>query len=523
VGDVWLFHEAPAERYGRSLVPPGLNRKGWCCMTVHNTGSYAEMAPAPAATLESAPQREVDTSATWETILLVMLCFCAVAAYILHRYDLTWLGLGVFITPFVVACIMEPRVSLYAYGFLQAWDSAVAFGGDSADAPWITPAKLLSVIIIVTTIPRIWRSPGTFAATRSLMIWAVLFILAAFLSILWSAEVVASWRYTLQMIVQFVLIIIFMKIVGINRAALRRLFLWTVVGGATAGVYVALFGMEQQTFGRATLSDQANPVAVAMGLSVAFGCIPMVWAMIRRLWARVLLVAMGAPIFAAIIFGGTRAAVLSVLAGMAAAVVFRRKGSVLVRLMILVIGTALFYMAAVAVLYSGAVSDSAAGRLATTLMLPPPAGSQRGVHEVAIERGRSGVWLLNLQGYLNGDTGILGAGVGCSSFANLRTVGEFRDVHSNLLASLTEMGPLGLITFVGLTVAIFMTVYRLRNPKYHSAMLFLFLIFFLMGLVHTSYVSKLFWLPITFIACVAELDRREAMASLSGLPEAKKA
>jgi hypothetical protein len=120
-----------------------------------------------------------------------------------------------------------------------------------------------------------------------------------------------------------------------------------------------------------------------------------------------------------------------------------------------------------------------------------------------------------LNGYY--ESGFAGAGIGASALASLRANGEYRDVHSNLLGALVETGPMGLFAFLGLNLALVLGVLRIRDQRLQISAWVILLPSLTMGVVHTTYAGKWFWLPVTLLAVLLELDARTS-AQAQGAP-----
>ena len=115
---------------------------------------------------------------------------------------------------------------------------------------------------------------------------------------------------------------------------------------------------------------------------------------------------------------------------------------------------------------------------------------------------------MSLQGYAR--THLIGTGIGVTPVANEQLVGVYKDVHSSIIASLTELGPAGFAIFVALHVSLFVRIRRLRARGFHGAAMIIFVSFILIGSVHTVYTTKWFWLPLAFLVAIFELDARLA-------------
>lgn len=402
-------------------------------------------------------------------------------------------------TPLLVAFLLAPRTALYAYCAWQAWDAAIVFGG-STPGSWVTPAKLLSLLVILAAIFNLWRARIELGGSRAVFVVSLGFALIGFCSAAWSYHKVTSMRLGAQMILQVILLLVFVMLIGSNIEHLRRALLWLSLGGAAAAGYLLFFGLDQTRWERATLSSQANPAGVAGALVTSLVAAWALWALTRAGPVRGVCIIASALMLGGILATGTRAAIGAILAGVLVGVAMAGGGRLIRRAVLLAVLGGALYAAAVMVLYSGYLSDQSSARLAKFLLLPAPNPYSRWLAE---EGSRWPVWAWALRGYAH--AGSLGAGLGCSAYATAYAIGIFKDVHSNVLGALVEMGPPGVIAFVALHVVSALTIARLR-PAPAAAGWMILTASFLVGAVHTTYTSKLFWLPLTLVAVLGRLD-----------------
>jgi len=442
-------------------------------------------------------------SGVLEKSCVVVLALAGIVAVLLYRAGYGYVGMLIVGAPFLLACLVEPRVSIYAYFFWQAWDSAIVLG-DTRQGGWLTAGKLLAFCVVAVTLLHIWRRPLKVTSSRGALLWAFAFCAVALASAMWSYDIAKSLRLALQILVQVILAVIIMTAISGELGPLKRLAFWAVLGGATAGAYVLFFGMDQRAFGRATLSEQANPVSAAGGLVVALGFVPLLWTLTRsRLFKLLLVVAVGFMLFG-IVGTGTRAAIGGILGGVAISAVLTGGGQRVKRVLGMLAALGCMYVIGAAAIYSSLVPGQAATRLAEFMMLPAPEGHSQWAGKTA--GTRTYVWELALNGYSR--SGIMGAGVGASALASFEAGGSFKDVHSNILGALVEMGPIGLITFLGLHVALGLGLLRLRQPSLQMPGWVVLLSSFAMGIAHTTYTTKMFWLPVTVVLILIEFDAR---------------
>jgi len=430
----------------------------------------------------------------------VLLPLGAVSLFLWNR-DNTVAALGVALGPLLVMFLVAPRTAIYAYCAWQAWDAAIVFGG--GPGAWITPAKLLSVLVLVAALTNAWRVRIDTEGCRGILLWSLGFGIAGLVSASWAYDKLLALRLTLQILTQVALMLVIVALAAAELAHVRRLLLWTAIGGVTASAYLLVFGLQQGRFERATLSTEANPAGVGGALATAFAVLPALWVSSRSSMVRLGLILGGTVILAGIMTTGTRAALGGVLLAVILSPIFSIGRHFLKRLLVLFLLCAGLYGLGAAVLYSGFLSDQASTRLAKFLFLPPPNPYSHWIHEPG---ARLMVWGWAMQGYLR--AGLLGSGLGNAAWAALYGVGVYKDVHSNVFGALVEMGPIGLAAFAGLHVAAALAIRRML-PSLRAPAWILLISCFAVGAVHTTYTSKLFWVPITFVAVLGRLSSAE--------------
>lgn len=454
---------------------------------------------------DAAPARSTSLNLT-ELGFVTLLGLLGVVALFAYRAEQLWLAALVVGMPVGAACLFRPRVGVYAYGFWQAWDSAVKFGGDATSPDRITFGKMLAVVIVVTGALHVWSSPVRISAARAPFRWLLILCLVGAFSTLWSYAPLDSARFAAQMFLQLALAWVAVTLVAPERAYLQRLMFWTVLGACSASVFVLLFGMEQRAYLRATLGEQANPVSVAAALVTGLTCVPVLGSLVSSRWTKALLIPPGLMILFAILATGTRAAVGAIGAGFLAAALFSKGRDIRSRLVALALSMFLVTGGTMIALGTGILTEQSESRLRHMLMLPTRGWNP----EEGIPQGsRSEIWLMSLDAYVR--THLIGTGLGATPLANERLVGRYKDVHSSPIASLTELGPLGLLAFVGIHLSLLLAIRRLRMPGLQGAGLIVLVGFMVVGAAHTTYTTKWFWLPITFLLAMIEFDARASV------------
>lgn len=306
-----------------------------------------------------------------EKAFLLVLVIAAVPAFLCYKTGNTFLGVAIIGVPIALACLIEPRVSAYAYVFWQAWDSAVVLG-DSKQGAWLTPGKMLAFGVLAVALLHLWRRPLRVRSSTGPILWASGFCLIALLSAAWSYDVAKSLRLGLQILVQLLLVVAIVTMVSEDTGSVKRLAFWALLGGVGAAAYIVLFGMDQRAFARATLSEQANPVSAAGALVVAWTFIPLLWVLTRNGLFKLLLIACAGLILFGIVGTGTRAAIGGILGGMAAAAILSGGGRRVRRAVIMTVVLALAYVLGAVAIYSSVIPGQAAVRLAEFMRLPLP-------------------------------------------------------------------------------------------------------------------------------------------------------
>ncbi|GJM26715.1 MAG: hypothetical protein DHS20C16_31300 [Phycisphaerae bacterium] len=464
--------------------------------------SYPYMQPAGVAGYplgsDIAPEKE---AFSFREILFVAVFVGLLAvAYWAYKFGYAYIGMGIVGVPFFAACAVQPRIGLYAYGFWQAWDSAAVIG--QSETAWLTPAKMLAFVALGTGILPLFKQNAALLASRAIVAWLLIFASVAAVSTVWSYEPTRSGRLAAQMFVQLSLLWVYVKLVGADLAYIKRFLFWTFVGGLTAAGYTIIYGMDQTAYGRATLGERANPGSVAAGLVTAITCAPVLWIFTRRMWFRAFLFVGVFVMVLGVFATGSRAAVGGVGIGFIAAAVFSRSSAIMGRLIIVTLMVVLAYGAALGSLHSGVLSERSESRLADWLGVQAPSG----ISAPRSHAGRDEVWAIAWKGY-KGSNGI-GTGVGGAAYANLRHAGIFKDVHSNVLGSLTEMGVPGFVAFVVVHVLLILRSWRMYMPQLTGAAIIIFCGYFSFGATHTTYSTKLFWVPMTLMVILLEFDAR---------------
>lgn len=443
-----------------------------------------------------------------EVAFVLVLGVLGAGGAFLYRTGHVGLAVAVLGVPFIAACVFQPRVGVYAYGFWQAWDSAIKLGGGTG-AGWMTVGKILAVVVVMTGLLHAYACPSRISASRRPFAYLFALCTMATLSVAWSYAPVASVRFAAQMWLQLALAWVVVKLVGFDRAQMTRLMFWVVLGALTASTYVLLFGMDQRVYLRATLGESANPVSVAAALVTGLACVPLLWVLVSSRIVKLPLLPVGLIILFGIFATGTRAAVAAVGGGFILAGVLSKAKGIVPRVGILLVSVVLVLASMLAALSTGMLSEQSESRLRNMLMLQtrsfdPNAGLP--------QARRSEIWLMSLDSYRK--TYLIGTGVGATPAANERLAGRYRDVHSSIIASLTELGPIGCFVFVALHLSLFLRIRRLRISGLQGAALIGFVGFVLMGSTHTVYTTKWFWLPVTFLLAILELDARQRGASM---------
>jgi len=435
-----------------------------------------------------------------ECLFIVIFAILLAGAYWLHKSGNTYVGMALVGVPFVAVCTIQPRVGLYAYCFWQSWDAAFVIG--DTDSGWLTPAKMLAFLALGTGLLPLLKQNAKLLASQALMGWLFAFTLIVMFSCVWSYDPARSGRFAAQLVVQLLLLWVYVKLISVDLAYIKRLFFWTFVGGLTAATYTILFGMNQTKFGRATLSESANPGTVAASLVTAVSCVPVLWIFTRRNWFRAFLFVGSLVTVLGTFATGSRAAVGGIGIGFIAAALFSRSSAIIGRMVVVMLMCGLAFGAAWGSLHSGLLGEKSEARLAGWLGVDPPSGAR----SVIPRGGREEVWRTAWKGF-KGTNGI-GAGIGEAADANLRHAGIYKDVHSNILGSLVEMGILGFVSFAMINALLVIQSWKMNIRKLTGPAIVIFCGYFSFGATHTTYVTKLFWIPITFMIILFEFDAR---------------
>lgn len=433
-----------------------------------------------------------------DVLMLAAAAGILITAAVAWRLDMPELAAAVLGPILVALFLFQLSAPFYAYGFLQAVDPMFIVNR------YFTAGKFIGIFLIVAALLHfrklsVWGWPRH---ARPIVIWSFAFLGSASVSVLWSADPVRSLVAAAQIGVQVVLVIVTVNAALAFPRLVPRVLIWIALGAAAASFYLLVFGLAQSSYGRATLSDETNPNTAALGLAISFGCLPLLY----TLWESVIIRA-GALLIAgctltALFHTGSRAAVLAALISLPVAILFTRAGSMLKKLCLVCVIVVAAYGAGLVILRYADLGEKAHERLA--LILGVEGG--RSVSAEVLENSRMELWKLHLESWLG--TGGLGTGVGVSARAIEARYGWHIDVHSSMIGSLVEMGPIGFAAFCGLIIATARCIRFVNDAPCRVGLMMLLVTACLFMLTHTTYTTKWFWFPFAFIAAVVELDAR---------------
>ncbi len=417
---------------------------------------------------------------------------------------------GVLVGLYLIgATFVAPQIGLYVLFAIQAWDPYFVDPARVLETyGLLTPTKAFSFIVILAFLlnRRQQRQPvvvtkRAYAACAAFIIWGLLIAIFA-------PNPMLGVRYAAQVLVLVAVSYAATRLLR-TREQVNRLMFWTIAGSFSASLAFYLLG-DPASRQRGTLGEYANPNTTAMTLSIGMMAIPAAWGLTRRKWMWALYAPGAAFIMYTLMRTGSRATCGGVVIAYSLGAVLTRGRGFLKKLATAVFATAFGLTLFFVILNAHVLDEKSQERLESLVSDAPPTSA---------EFSRWAIWRNSLKVFTSSP--LVGAGMGNAPQAMSELLhGEARDVHSNYLGALVETGIVGGLIFLGVLVLAGLAVWRIpqANPGVPATILFLYIL--LINVMHTSYLTKMFWLPLALMLVLAEYGASREAAGAAPLPAA---
>ena len=435
-----------------------------------------------------------------DRVFLLLLLPAGLLAGILYLAGAVNVAIGLAAVAFGLSVILVPQVGLFAYFAWQALDAATV----TKEQAVLTPAKAFAPFLLAVYVLWLFRRRQPIRLSKQFIYVAIAYGAFGTLTSAFAIAPLASFRYSSQIIVQVLLIVMALHLLQTHRLVARSaLFLW--LGGVLLATGMFITGGVTSRFGRGTFGEYANPNTTAMALAIALMAIPMAWALTKHKIFYLIYLASVPYILLAMLNTGSRSAIFGVAVGLVFGPFMVRGTSVAKRVLVVVIGLLIVGYTFTAVLKSDTMTEKSRKRLETFVFSP----------EQTEGGARGAIWMGGLRVFKRYP--LTGCGMGNTAFAMERHEGAFKDIHNSFLGSLVETGVIGFMLFSYAIWLLFRCVLATRYSRYGvpTAMMFAFLL--ASGATHTITYSKWFWVPVTFCLLLAELAERERIEAQSAV------
>ena len=449
----------------------------------------------PLPRFQSAPRSARPAARTDTTVLLCLMVPAFLVAGVLYLGGATVAALATVGGVFVISVLIAPEIGLYAYCMLQALDQI--FLEEQTDV--LTPGKLLGPFVILAFLIHGARGRVPMLVGRPFILTMLAFGLFGLLMAPLAIQIPSAVRYSLQIIVQVLMIYAAIHLLS-DRQYIARALMFCVLGGVVAAAIMISGGGVSRQFSRATLGDAANPNSTAAALSVALICIPAAWAYTRNWVLRGGLLLAGPIIVVAMMKTGSRAALVAIFGAVVLAGIMAKRAGLMRRMLIPAICAGLAFVTGLYVLQKGILVDKSQERL-EALFSGSATGQAGGEQE-----GRFMIWSAALETFAHQPWGF---GFGNTAFALEQHAGFFLDIHSTLLSALVDGGVVSFVLFLWGLWVLFRTMRGIDDPATGIAAAMIIFQVYLSILTHTIHFSKYFWVPVMFALLLAEQDARE--------------
>lgn len=404
--------------------------------------------------------------------------------------------------------LVIPSVAIYAAFALQAWDPFFThpffyrepFG-------FVNPSKIFGVLVSALVVARLGAGPRLPPAIRWFAVIAIIFACYGLTIAPLSADPVFATRNAAQVLI-FVLFVVGGVMFISTPRQISRLFFWTALGSFSASLLL-IFTQNRELNIRGALGELGSANVTAMALATGMMAIPAAWGLARSKFAWIAYSAMAVTIMVALMITGSRAACIGVtLSYSFGGILAPGRGGlqkISATLFASILGAAVFFL----VLDSGILTPRTQERLEALIYRS---------NETIEGLSRFAIWRNALKTFSYYPLSGVGMGNTAAAMSEV-AVGEARDAHSNYVAVLTETGPIGFGLAMTMGMAALMAVWKIptANPSVPATMLILYIVF--VGITHTTYTTKFFWMPLALALILARygLSRADlAAVSIGG-------
>ncbi|MCC7291260.1 MAG: O-antigen ligase family protein [Phycisphaerales bacterium] len=404
----------------------------------------------------------------------------------------------------VGATFVAPQIGLYVLFAIQAWDPYFVDPARVLETyGLLTPTKAFSFIVILAFLLNRSQQRQAVVVTKRAYAACAAFILWGLLIAIFAPNPLLGVRYAAQVLVLVAVSYAATRLLR-TREQVNRLMFWTIVGSLSASLAFYLLG-DPSSRQRGTLGEHSNPNTTAMTLAIGMMAIPAAWGLTRRKWMWGLYPAVAAFLMYTLMRTGSRATCGGVVIAYSLGAVFTRGRGFFKKLAAAVLATAFGATLFFAVLNAHVLDEKSQERLESLVSSAPPTST---------EFSRWAIWRNSLRVFTSSP--LVGVGMGNASAAMGEQLhGEARDVHSNYLGALVETGVVGGLIFLGVLGLAGLAVWRIpqANPGVPATILFLYIL--LISVMHTSYLTKMFWLPLLLALVLCEHGRKtEALGAV---------
>jgi len=340
------------------------------------------------------------------------------------------------------------------------------------------------------------RAKKPLGRAKGVILFSMAFVSLGLLTSPFAINVFVAVKSCLQMFVLVLIVIVSLKVLDTPERIHRALF-WLVVGSAFAAIGL-LMGLGAGGAGgtrylRGTLSQDINPITTALGLTLPLSAVPALWGLAKRKSDYVICVICGALLLAGMMKTGSRAGVGSIVIACAAAG-FMVKGrewgkKILVTVLAVVFVGGVFLF----VLRMNILPEQSQNRLEAFAGVGG---------EDAKSTGRMHIWKAAFEAYMDRNP-VIGVGVANTEFAQQEYSGQFKPVHSSLIAPILELGIIGAVLFYGMLWEWFRRVREIRIASLGVPAAIMYITTFIFSAAHTIHYTKWFWIPIMLCLLLA--------------------
>ncbi|HIJ70839.1 MAG TPA: O-antigen ligase family protein [Planctomycetes bacterium] len=389
--------------------------------------------------------------------------------------------------------LVSPQIAIYIFFAWQAWDGVFL---KKFELRGFTVGKALAFVVLFSYVLHMARAKMSLGRAKGLVFFSVAFALLGLLTSPFAINIFVAVKHCLQMVVLAFIVVVGMKVLDTPERIYSALF-WLVVGSTVAAVGM-LAGMGAGGIGttkylRGTLSQDINPITTALGMTLPISAIPALWGLAKRRINYLICIICGIFLLAGMMKTGSRAGVGSL--GIACAVAgFMVKGREWgKKILVTVLAVAFIGVTVLFILNMNILPEQSQERLEAFVGVGG---------EESKATGRMYIWKSAFAAYIDRNA-IIGVGVANTEFAQQEYSGEFKPVHSSLIAPILELGILGAMTFYGMLWVWFRNVRQIKITRLGVPAAIIFITTLVFSAAHTMHYTKYFWIPILLCLLLA--------------------